>query len=163
MSERIQRVPRGLIDLLSVQGFGPQTLGQEIVPVVAVEQMLGIMQVQFPSTSNAALAEAGNLDIVIPNNQYWVLFGMAMLIAKTATMTALRAAVGTGNGSATTMHVSEELGPFGATETGAVRVCFVSPYPRILPPGSFIRGILEILGTDATANCALTAQVGVLG
>jgi len=165
MPQKIQRVPRTLQTILSTSGGQtPAELLDQIRATLDLLQLYGLTQWQTRSAADAALVEGGNVTLTVPTNEVWVLFSAAFLIAKTATATALRAGIQLGP-DATQMSsvVSEQLGPFGATETGAVRAVFVSPYPRVLPGGSLIRGTLEILGTDANASTVLTASVGVLG
>ena len=164
MNFKIQRVPRALNSLLNVSGGAtPTELLDAVRGTVDLLQLYGASQLQTRTATNAALAEGGNLTITIPTNETWILFSATMLIAKTATMTALRAALFFGVDAANLAGLaSQELGPFGATETGAVRVVFYAPYPRILFPGMVIAGQAEIIGTDATCSAFLTAQVGIL-
>jgi hypothetical protein len=161
----IQRVPRGLSQLLST--FGGQTpaeLKGDVQSVLELLQFYGKTQWQLRQTNDPVMAEGGVLSMAVPANESWVLFSMAGLIAKTATMTALRSSllVGPDNLSASAIF-SAELGPFGATETGSARFGFALPYPFFLPPLSRCSISLDILGTDANANVLLTASVGVLG
>lgn len=164
MPEKIQRIPRGLADLLSLQsGLSPVELEDRVRGVIDITQLYGWTQramFQFPS---AAFAE--NVPAVIAMPGRWIiLFGVSATFAKTATLTALRGNIwlagyaGTGQ-----IYASEELGPFGATETGNAIVTFVPPYPMILPPTLSIFANASIIGTDATVNIAVSADVGVLG
>lgn len=161
----IQRVPRALLNLLSLQGgTTPAELEDRARATIDLLQCYGMTQLQLRQNANAALAEGGTVSVSVPEGETWVLFSAALLIQKTATMTALRASIQIGINFADRSAVAcEELGPFGATETGSARMAVNMPYPRILPSGFAVVGSLDILGTDATANCLLTAQVGVLG
>lgn len=168
MPFKIQRVPRGLNDFLSIFGGGtPTEFEDRIQGVLDTTQFYALTQRQFPNGVNAALAEGGAIDLTVPANQYWILYGMSMSCIKTATMTALELALAIGRTAGAGFEFvtcsSRNFSPFGATETGGVNLPYVSPYPRILPPGSVLRAGLGILGTDATANCTFTAEVGVLG
>ena len=164
MTFKIQRVPRALNTLLNVSGGAtPAELLDGVRGVVDLLQLYGASQLQTRTATNAALAEGANLTITIPANETWILYSLTLLIAKTATMTALRGALFAGVDVNTLGGLaSQELGPFGATETGAVRVVFYAPYPRLLFPGMVLAGAAEIIGTDATCNAFLSAQVGIL-
>lgn len=166
MPFKIQRVPRGLNDLLAIFGGGtPVELEDRVRGSLDFLQFYGLTQQQFPNSANAALAEAGVVSILVPSNQVWVLFSVNGVITKTATMTAAEFSIGIGItlGASSGIFSSGSLAPFGATETGVVQRGFCLPYPRILLPGSQIFLSLSILGTDATANVGLNACVGVLG
>lgn len=156
----IQRQPRGLADLLgSFGGETPRALAAEAQGVIDMAQFYGRSQVQTLSATDAALAEAGLITITVPSSQHWLLFQTSYVVVKTATMTALRVGLQVDNVTA----FSEELGPFGATETGTCSNGIILPYPYLLLPGARVNFRLQILGTDATANCGLTIVAGVLG
>ena len=164
MPFRIQRAPRGLSDLLSIfGGLTPQELAEQVHGTLDLLQFYALMQPAVVSAADPVLAENGTVSIVSPANQWWVLFGMHTLITKTATMTALRASLQCGPSNIVSVVAAQELGPFGATETGNCRFGFVPPFPRVFPPSSTFRVQLEILGTDATANVSVNVQAGVLG
>lgn len=165
MPETIQRVPRGLANVLgNFSALTPRVMLDELRPTIDLLQMFGNSQRQQLSAQDAALAEGTDLNIVCPD-AWIVLFAFSLSVVKTATMTALRGdllinrtTVGSGM-----RYASQELGPFGATETGGASVVFVPPYPLLLSPRSTLVSRLAILGTDATAFCAAFADVGVLG
>lgn len=161
---KIQRVPRGLLETLDLAGgIAPLTLASEVRPVLDTLQMYGLGAIDVRSAADAALAEGATMTIQI--DTWFVLYGAQLSGIKTATMTALR-----GNiilfrsGPPLPMVVaSEELGPFGATETGSVSVCWRCPYPLLCAPGTQIQGQFPIIGTDATVNASIRCEVGVLG
>lgn len=160
---KIQRVPRGLNELLSIQGGAtPVALLEHVHGVIDLLPLYGLSQLQVQTANNAALAENGNVAVVVPNNQWWILFNCHGTFVKTATATALRGDIELVIGGNRIQTRSEELGPFGATETGNCRVCYEPSQPRLLPPASEVRAVLAILGTDATANVSINAMVGVL-
>jgi hypothetical protein len=165
MPERIQRVPQGLLNVIGAFGGQvPGELGGSVLGTLDLLQMYGLQQLQVLSASDAALAETGQVAITLPNT-WSVLFAVAFNLTKTATMTALRARIDIVRGSASPQvgRVSQDLGPFGATETGTVQVNFIPPYPLLLPPASRIGGTMTILGTDATAATSIQAEIGLLG
>jgi len=161
----IQRVPRGLSSLLSTfGGLTPRDMATEMQANLELLQFYGLTQWQTRSVANAALVEASSISLDVPNNETWVLFSCAGLILKTATQTALAASLLIGADQSSLSAVAyQQFAPFGATETGAARVVWTAPYPRVLPPGSRVSLVLDVLGTDANANCLLTASIGVLG
>lgn len=166
MAFRIQRVPRGLNELLSV--FGGQTpveLEERTRGTVELLQLYGLSQVQRQQALNAALAEGGVVTIDVPSNQCWVLYNVEVSVAKTATQTALALSLALGplSNGITTVASWPTLSPFGATETGTLALGWSAPYPRVLLGGWRLQTRLDILGTDATASVILSALVGVLG
>lgn len=165
MAFRIQRVPRGLNELLSI--FGGQTpveMENSVRATLELLQMYGLSQLQSLGTNNAATAEGVAVSVQPSATQWTVLFTASTSIVKTATMTALTGTIAMRRtGNADSLLRSEQLGPFGATETGVVAVAHVCPYPMLLPPGTLIIGRANIIGTDATANVTTFAEFGVVG
>ena len=163
---KIQRVPRGLNDLLSIIG-GQTPTELETKTRLSLEsiQLYGTTQLQFGFANNAALAEGGlGVQLTLSATNWTVLFGAHGTFVKTATATALRGAVTlTRRTAAPIVLFTQELGPFGATETGSALVGGLLPYPLICPPGTIVASLLSILGTDATANVSISAEFGVLG
>lgn len=167
MPQKIQRNARGLEALLSLQGSQlPIELEDRIRGTVELTQFYGSMQRRVFSANNAALAE-GSAVAVTPSIANWiVLFAIGVTVIKTATVTALRASaeIAINNDSNQVIGlVSDELGPFGATETGAASATLVLPYPMILPPNTALQGRPNIIGTDANANVSVFGLVGILG
>lgn len=166
----VQRVPQGLLDVLSIKGvdFLPSELSRQVVPVLELLQYYGLQQQQVVFNNNPVLAEAGTVgttNVVGDSANKWaILFGATATIGKTATMTAARISIVVQrNGSNGLTVASEEMGPFGATETGAANLAWVAPYPLLLRPPWDIRAFLGILGTDATASVSIVAELGLLG
>lgn len=163
---KIQRVPRGLNDLLSTYGGEtPIQLEDRIFGMVELLQMYGLNQLQTNTANNAATAENSGPSFVLSATRWTVLFSAHGTIVKTATMTALRASVllNRVTRDSAIVWASDSLGPFGATETGNCDFGGRLPYPLLCPPGSSVATLLQILGTDATANVSVFAEYGVLG
>jgi hypothetical protein len=161
----IQRVPRGLSNLLSIfGGETPQKLQAEVQGALDLLQFYGLTQLQTISANNAALAENTGL-IVTPSARQWcVLFAGQATFVKTATMTALWGELYVNRSAGSFMPIAAAaLGPFGATETGTVGVGGFLPYPLLLPPGSSVLAQMGILGTDATANVSVACEFGLIG
>lgn len=164
MAFTIQRVPRGLADVLTIfGGETPRDLAPEVRGSLELLQLYGSTQLQVASAANAALAQNGNIDIVVPATQHWVVFQMAALVANTATMTGLELALALGPSAALSVAVQTMEKTAGFAAGASIRIAWAAPYPRVLFPGAVLRFQLSRLGTDATANCLLSAQVGVLG
>lgn len=164
MPFRIFRVPRGLNELLSLQGGEtPRELEDRLRASIDILQFYGLQQRQV-LTQQGVIAEGGSISVVLPSN-WCVLFSASLTITKTATMTALRAAlVLQRDGLVNILQSTDmELGPFGATETGPASVAFWAPVPILCKPIAAVGAQLQILGTDANATVSCTAEVGVLG
>jgi len=168
---RIQRVPQGLNNLLSIFGGGtPIELEDRIRGQLDLLQFYGLQQ-QRVTFDTGAIAETATVNCIAAaaeraelGAKWAVLFGASMGGVKTATMTAFRVSIEMirrGNTSSITL-ASGELGPFGATETGAAGVEYFSPQPILLAPPWSVFGRLQILGTDATATCTCVAEIGIL-
>lgn len=165
MPFRIQRVPRGLNDLLNIfGGTTPTELEDRVQSSLELLQLYGLTQLQTASASDAALAEGGTVSLTMSATRWTVLFAAQVGITKTATMTALRGSILLNRSLGVAIQLKqEECGPFGATESGFIAVAHWCPYPVLCPPGSIVQGSLAILGTDATANVSVRAEFGVLG
>jgi len=161
----IQRLPRGLSELMSIfGGVTPRDLHDSVQGGVELLQFYGMTQLQTGLAANAALAEGGTLTITPSASSWCVLFAASMTIAKTATMTALRAEIAVNRRTLQSCFLfGESLGPFGATETGNVGFGGFLAYPLLLPPGSTVNATPTVIGTDANANCNVVAEFGVLG
>jgi len=164
----IQRVPKGLNDVLNIFGGAtPRELEDRVRGSLELIQYYGLQQRRVSKTNDPALAEGSTgLGIILSQTQWCVLFVLSVTVIKTATMTALRSGLfinrQSGGAAVDDQQVaSEEQGPFGATESGAAGVIYVPPYPMLMPPGASVRGIVQILGTDATANTTLSVEFGV--
>lgn len=166
MPLKIQRVPRGLIELLNMSGGEtPRELEDRVRATLDLLQVYGLMQRRIFSANNAAAAEGTAVQVIPSSTQWTILFDLGCTIIKTATVTALRAAVEISLNNDVNQVIgleSAELGPFGATETGAAGFAHNCPYPRILPPNTAFQARPNIIGTDATCNISVFAHVGVL-
>lgn len=162
----IQRAPRGLYELLSLKGQDslPTGLEMSVRPTIDILQLYGLQQVQIFNASNAALAEGGSVSVTLAGLTYGVLFGVVGNVIKTGTMTACELMLSVNRNNTLSLAVAQrEFSPFGATETGNAVVTWQPPYPWILVPPWNIACTLNILGTDATANVGVTAEIGILG
>lgn len=169
MPFNIQRVPRGLNDLLSAFGGAtPTELEDRLRATVDCTQLYGLTQRQVITRTAAALPQnsfvsiAGQDPVIV--ERWAVLYAATAIVVRTATMTALRFGVKVvrGGGSASTfVHVDGS--PFAATDLGTSEAPFVAPYPILLPPPWDIRGFLNTVGTDATVALTISCEVGVLG
>lgn len=164
MPFRIQRVPRGLNELLSIfGGETPRELEDRIRGTIDLLQSYGLTQLQTATTANGAAAE-GAAVIATPSSSRWtVVFAAHASFTKTATVTALRGEVFLNRAQQSSLLLaSEALGPFGATETGTVSVGGPLPYPMLCPPNSFFFAQASIIGTDASCAVSCTVEFGVI-
>jgi len=163
--ETVQRVPRGLGEVLSTfGGVTPHTIEDAIRGALDLLQFYGLTQLQTGFANNAAAAEGTAVSLVLSANAWTILFGVTGNITKTGTVTALRGNVTMNRRTQfDALLFSEELGPFGATETGNAAWGGRLPYPLLMPPGSFVSATPAIIGTDANVNVSVFAEFGTLG
>lgn len=159
----VQRYPQGLLDVLALKGVTPpQLLSDELQGQIELLQFLGLTQRQVLFANNAAAAEGVTVSTGLPAGAWGILFFMSGSFTKTATMTALRGTLFINRGGLSIAVASQELGPFGATESGVCSVTFAPAYPLLLPPGSTLLSSAQVIGTDATAAIGVQAEVGLL-
>jgi hypothetical protein len=165
MAETVQRVPRGLGQVLSTfGGVTPGKIEDSIRGSLDLLQFYGLTQLQSAFANNAAAAEGIAVPVVLSASSWTILFGCTGNIGKTGTMTALRANLTMNRGTAfDALLFAEELGPFGATETGNAAFGGRLPFPVLLPPGATVACAASIIGTDATASVSVFAEFGTLG
>jgi hypothetical protein len=158
----LQRIPLGLRNLLGIVGGGqnPRSLVDAVNPVLDTLQFYG--QTQERVQNSAVIAEGATVAIG-PSPEWWLVYSIQLTIVKTGTMTALHASISAGQLAAVGTLYGRDYGPFGATETGTIADGITLPYPRLLPPGSFLQASLNILGTDANANVGVAAIIARLG
>lgn len=169
MPFKIDRVPQGLLQLLSTRGgLTPAELEDRVQSGLDLLQFYGLQQRRVLVATNAAAAEGATLSAVPVadadlKNRWALLFAATASMVKTGTMTAARLRITVArNGGVPTGYMDGELGPFGATETGTAAVNFVAPYPMLLAPPWDVSLFLAILGTDANASVTAVAEVGIL-
>jgi hypothetical protein len=161
----IQRVPLGLQNVLNLFGSGtPPRLAPEIVGVLDLLQFYGLNQRQVLFANNAAVAEGASLSISTPLTNWSVLYALTGAFTKTATLTALCGTLQIARpGAAAAGYASSEWQRFGATDTGTVGFHFVPSYCLLCPPGTTFSVIPQIIGTDATINTVVQAEIGLFG
>lgn len=167
----IQRVPQGLLNLLSIrEGSTPQALEENICGVLELLQYYGLTQRQVLQGSAAAAVVGSQTSLgagggsALPTNAWAILFGAYAFVTKAAAMTDLGFSIALRRGSGLYTHVAFNSQPhvFGAAD-GSEGVAFTAPYPILLPPGSDIAVNLGILNGVANAAVSIGADVGVLG
>lgn len=162
----IQRVPRGLLELIGAfGGVNPRLMTDEVRPVISLEQFFARMQLQVTSTTNAALAEGGQ--IVHTASTWQLLIAAEVRLTTTATMNGWETSIrfGTNVTGNSVALASRANNPFTAgIPAGVISSCvFVPDTPFVLAPGNLILGTLDVLGTDATAAVDLRIAFGSLG
>lgn len=164
-TDKIQRVPKGLLELLSLAGGQtPYLLSGVVHPTLDLLQFYGLTQLQSAFVTNAAVAELGQVQLQLPAS-WTVLFGAVVTVVKTATITDLRVSVSLNRGVGVFLRLREEpLMPFfTAAAAGTLTLPYFSPYPLLCPPNSVIMGQPSLLEGDATCNMTVAAEFGVLG
>lgn len=163
--ERIQRVPRGLNELLSLAGGQtPTGLLAEVRPGLELLQLYGLNQLTVRTLNDPAAPETGTVGFTIDDRSWAILFHCELAVVGTASMTALSTVITLQRRTLTSLAIAtKEFTQFGATVTGFKRLAMQMPYPLVCPPGSRVFGGIDILGTDATCNATFTAEYGLLG
>lgn len=160
MPLKIQRIPRGLADVLSVFGQAqPAELEDRVRSTMDLLQFYANTQRQLRQASNPTMAEGAVVSVTVPAGQYWLLLGADAIVAKTTTMTALAFNVTVAGIGASFF----EAVTFGATHGGLMHCPYYPDAPRLLLPGDSVSCGLDVLGTDATASCGINCLFGVMG
>lgn len=163
----IQRFPAGLQEWLGTKSFGvnPDELGKQISLGLDISQLYGLAEIR-DVVAAAATAVGGGVPITVPQTQWWLLY------AASASVELDPAATGTGVSLRIThnLNTPEPVGlAFGSAgqigAPGAVDVPLANwapSYPMLLPPGTTLLAVMDILGTIASADLTLRARVGIL-
>lgn len=166
MPQPIQRVPRGLADVLSIfGGQSPQALTDQVAGAIDLLQFYGLNQ--RTTISSAGVAAQGARTGPTPLTSWAVLYAAAAQVSLTGTLTSAAVALEIQRGTSAVRQIfsfASYPGPFGAGAIPGVFMSVYTPaYPLLLPPGTQISCLLQQLGTDANANVAVTAEIGLLG
>lgn len=161
MSMQIQRVPRGLANLISsFGGLTPRELEDQVRACIDATQFYGLQTYIRQLGTDPALALGGTINLTVPATEFWLLYDVGCNIVGAAGMTSA--------------HISFAVGPTGS-ETAffsfvpppAIAATFQDgltlPYPRLLLPGWRLQLRLNNLQGVANASVAFSAGVGVLG
>lgn len=159
----IQRVPRGLNELLSIfGGQTPKEMEDRVRGSLELMQFYGSMLRRNFSSAATPTAQNAILSATITTN-WAVLFSASCQAARTATMTALRMSVFvSGPGGISSCVVAGEASPYAATALGTYRLQWFAPYPVLIPPNTNIFANVDSLGTDATVTIVASCDLGIL-
>lgn len=161
----IQRVPKGLSDVLSIfGGQTPQQLAEQVVGELDLLQFYGLQQRSSLQAGNAAAVQGTAVTVSTPATSWGVLFALQGTVIKQAAMTELALWIAWQRGTPAITQVlaygeAPRLGAAGAVFT----VVFVPAYPVLLPPGSTFVANLTGLAGVANAVLGVQAEVGLLG
>lgn len=166
MPFKIQRVPRGLGNMLSsFGGLTPAELEDRIRGTVDLTQFYGNQQRQVLSAANAGFAASLTVPAaaVTPSASSW-----SILFAAMGTITPVAAAtthVGFGiglvrPGADTIMLEARDLVPVVASN---LVLSFLASYPFLIPPGASVGLMLYSTLGSATQTGGITVDFGVLG
>lgn len=161
MPFKIQRVPRGLNDILAIFGGGtPTELEDRVRPTLDLMQYYGCTQLQTRSSTDPAGTQVG---VTLSATNWTVLFGCDGAVTIAAAMTALGMSLIYKRNvqNFITLAEKEYLGTFTAGGTSVI--ARREPYPMICPPNTQVFFGLHRLTGVANANITVTAEFGVLG
>jgi hypothetical protein len=150
MPDRIQRVPRGLNELLTLSGGKtPIELEERVQASLDLLQFYGLTQRRVVTAVNAAIGSAVSLPVALPGS--WnLLYIASMTCVGNAAMTSLVIHV-TLNG----IKIASFEPPYLTAALGH-SANFVAPYPLLLEPGAVLAGIAEFTGPP---NASVNFQV----
>ena len=150
MTSKIQRVPRGLLELLSISGGAtPADLEDRLQGTLDFLQFYGLTQRRLLAATNAALGSGTTMSVGLPSPSGWnVLFGCSFAANGVAAFTSLAIQLRVNGLKVAFLNVAN---PNVAFENS---VAFVPSYPMLLEPGSTVEGFVQTAGF-ATAACAL--------
>lgn len=164
MPFRIQRVPRGLGNVLSIfGGETPQLLAEEVHGSLDLMQAYGLSQRQV-FTFTAAAQTTGGQAIGTPSVDRWCILHAAFAtVDANVGLTALAASIGIIRGTAgpSILVAYEQMNPVIA-QNFSWRLCWQPSYCWLLPPGSQIFVLLNVLTGIANTAISVTAEVGIL-
>lgn len=164
MPFKIQRVPRGLNDLLSIFGGAtPTELEDRIAGNIDLLQFYGQTQLQTAFQNAPAAVVGGGAGTPLSPDHWCVLFGCHGSVAKTAAMTAFSGTIAVNRRTqfSPLVHTCLTLQPYGATEVGTVSFGGMLPYPLLCPPGTQVDFFVRILAGVANVNVSIFAEFGV--
>ena len=137
---RIQRVPRGLNELLSIFGGNtPVDLEDKTRLTLDSLQFYGLTQRRVVSAANAALAPATGLPVVLP--AAWnLLYCASVTVVGNAALTALQLNVQVNGIMVASTSSDNRTTAIGNT------LAFFPGYPLLLEPGSVVQALCEWAG-----------------
>jgi hypothetical protein len=164
----VQRIPGGLLELLSAKTSGYTLTGLEtsVRPTLDMAQFFGLsMPLETVTEQELAAAEAAGVVLTVPASEWWLLYAASATYQLTATMSVSRMSLRMAVDSASfevVLAAGETLINLGTACPDMTGAVFVPSYPLMLPPGTRLRGTLDILGTDATAVINIQARIARL-
>lgn len=164
----VQRVPGGLLELLSAKtsGYTLSGLLPDVRPTLDMLQMFGLGQpIEHVVSLNAAAAPGAAATQAIPATQWWMLYAASVSIGKTATLTSAGVSLVVLNGfGAAPVYLDRAVDtlPTAASVSLVPLVTFVPSYPMLLPPGSVLLGVVDVLGVDPTVLISLNCRIARL-
>jgi hypothetical protein len=164
VAQNIQRVPRGLADLLSLAGGNsPSRLADEVVPQLDLLQLYGMTQLQTRTSTDPAVVQGSGTGVTLSASSWSILFGADVGVTQAAAMTALSLGliIRRGTPGFTGIATKDHLGAFSAG--GFSTLAWRAPYPLVCPPGTVVFGGIDKLAGVANAALTFTVEFGILG
>lgn len=162
--DKVQRVPEGLLQLLSLQGGRtPSEIENSIQGALDLLQFYGLTQLQTGGAGPTACAVGVGITFTPAPNAWSVLFAATGTAILTATMTTSWLFLGYQRRPGATMPIATGEVSATAAVAGNQTLGAILPYPLLLPPGATLFLTPETIGVDATVTLVLQAEYGVLG
>lgn len=162
----VQRIPAGLLELLSAKtsGLTLDSMNREIRGVIDLMQMFGLAQpLETVRVVDAAIAEGSAMQLVVPADEWWLLYAASTQFTSTTTGTfVMSIRISSNTDSAQTVALARVSSGLAIAATFVSGAIFVPPQPMLLPPNTILWGVLDLLGVDATAAMSMNARIARL-
>lgn len=160
----IQRVPRGLLELLGMQSAGatPRELAPAVSPSIELMQFYALQQQISLGTTDATMAESDAIEFTVPANRLWLLMNAGAISSFIGAVSiACYIAITPPGGFRTPLATYREVTTDATTGFFPLAV-YTAPYPRILLPGTVLGFYMAMLSA-ADLNVTFSAIVGQAG
>ncbi len=165
----VQRIPGGLLELLSAKTSGYSVTGllPDVRPTLDMLQMFGLGQpLETVLANGPTVVEGAAVQILVPADQWWMLYAMGMRYVKTATSYFVGSLAISTSGATESVPLGQQYSgdlPHASTAAPFVAAATFTPAsPWLLPPGTALWGIVDVLGTDANVDVTLYARIARL-
>jgi len=162
----VQRTPGGLLELLSAKtsGYTLDDLAKGIQPTLDMTAMMGLgLPLETVKVVGAAVAEGSAITITVPATQWWMLYAASTQFTSTTTGTFLNSIrISADADSTNTVALARELTGLAIAATFVAGAIFVPHTPWLLPPGTVLWCVMDLLGVDATAAISMNCRIARL-
>ena len=163
MSGNIQKVPAGLLPFLGIVGDGqaPRSLADVVAPTLDTMPFYAARSLQVVAQNTAALSAAGaGTALVVPANEWWLVFGMSVSIFAGAAAQQMAGFIGLQipSGSNTVVMAASNSDLLSVAANDSNR-CGWAGSPFLLAPSSAINGALQRNVAAGTVQVTTSALV----